>query len=689
MRTYLTAITIMVSSICYCQNQPVNEKDSLQPSILINELDEVIVTATRTRRKAENLPMPVKIIGKNQLKKTGVSRLDEILNEQTGLVTTTDQSGFQGLQMQGISSQYIMILIDGVPVVGRNSGNLDLSRLAVGNIEQVEIVKGPSSSLYGSEALGGVINIITKKPSSEKIGGDVNYTFGTFNTHESNVNLFQKKKDFGYTLFLNSLISDGYDLDKNLEGNTVDAHQNFTVGSNLSYDFSDNLKAGLKNRFYYQNTDVSGSSEESDLNIQAQLEHKINPKINLTYEGYFTNYQANQLDIDPINDEVLFESDFNQTLIRPEVRAEYNLSADKSVVGGAGITAESLDRNLFPDRVTFDSQYAYGQLSFKPVRDLEVIAGGRFDNHSEYASQFSPKIAALFKINKKLSLKASVGSGFKAPDFRQLYLDFTNSAVGYTVAGKRVEQQVLERLQNNNEILSLTVDPSELGDDLEAESSVGYNFGFDYKGRTYNFKFNAFRNDFEDLIDTRIIARKTNGQNVFGYINRHEVYTTGIETDLSLEIFENLNLSLGYQLLYAKDKAQKRAVDNGEVFARDPKTLETVRLQQSDYFGLPNQSRHLANAKLFYNIPLWQADVNVRVNYRSKYALFDTNGNGLIDKYDDSYVDGFATTNVTAGKWFGRKYYFQLIVKNIFDNEQTGLLNAPGIQISGRIQYNF
>ncbi|MBZ9777972.1 TonB-dependent receptor plug domain-containing protein [Psychroflexus sp. CAK8W] len=167
-------------------------------SLSINNLEEVVITATRTERNREDIPMPVKVLSQEVISNTGLRRADELLNEQTGITTITDQSGFQGIQMQGINSEYIMILIDNVPVVGRQSGNLDLSRLALGNIERIEIIKGPSSSLYGSEALGGVINIITQKASKSKLNFGVDAAFGSFETSDLNLSA---KQNFILCLF--------------------------------------------------------------------------------------------------------------------------------------------------------------------------------------------------------------------------------------------------------------------------------------------------------------------------------------------------------------------------------------------------------------------------------------------------------------------------------------------------------
>ncbi|SDG46568.1 TonB-dependent receptor plug domain-containing protein [Psychroflexus sediminis] len=662
-------------------------KQTTEDSLSYFDLEEVVITATRSERKRQDIPMPVTVLSREVISNTGLRRADELLNEQTGITSITDQSGFKGIQMQGINSEYIMILIDNVPVVGRQSGNLDLSRLALGNIERIEIIKGPSSSLYGSEALGGVINIITQKPSDRELDLGVDAAFGSFETSDFNLSAKQKMNTFSYAVFLNRLSSGGFDLDENLNGNTVDPFENYTFSSHLNYKFSEDLKTAINYRVFYQDIDISGESEEWDTNITSITQHKWSSKLIADYELYFTQYQANQLELDPLNGDVLFDSDFNQRMFRPELRLTYNLNSRHEVIAGIGSNFEFLDRDLFENEVRFYSQYIYAQHSFSPLQKLDLILGGRFDIHSEYDSQFSPKASAIYKLNDHIGIKSSVGSGFKAPDFRQLYLDFTNSAVGYTVIGNRVEEAVIERLQNSSQILSLTVDPENLGQPLGAESSTGVNLGLSYQKNKFDFSLNAFRNDIQNLIDTRIIARKTNGQNVFGYVNRDNIYTTGLETDLSYAFTKNLKLSLGYQLLYAFDKEAEDRIEDGEVFIRDPETLITRRLELSDYFGLPNRSRHLVNFKIHYNIPEWKAFANLRLNYRSRYALFDTNGNALIDEYDDSFVDGFSLLNLTLSKSLFKNYRFQLVGENILNNEQTGLLNLPGIRITGKIQF--
>ena len=135
------------------------------------DLKEVNVTGRTVKNNPETLvnaqysAMPVTIIDRKTIDLMGSRRLDEILIVQTGIAIVNNISGGArsvGVQMQGFGSEYIMVLIDGQPMVGRNNGNFDLSRISVSNIERIEIIKGASSSLYGSEALGGTINIITR-----------------------------------------------------------------------------------------------------------------------------------------------------------------------------------------------------------------------------------------------------------------------------------------------------------------------------------------------------------------------------------------------------------------------------------------------------------------------------------------------------------------------------------------------
>ena len=651
-------------------------------------LKEVIISATRTPRELSSLPLPVTLVDQEIIRSSGVVRLDEILIEQTGVNIVADESGFEGIQMQGISSDYILILIDGVPLIGRKAGNFDLSRMAIGNIKQIEIVKGPSSSLFGSEALGGVINIITEEPKTKKLNGNFSYRFGSFNQQDINTNIKQNSGKFKFNFFFNRLSSDGYQVDSESDPRTFYPFKNYTLHGKISNDFSKKLTGLFSFRFYdneqlsmliLNEEDFEGETQENDMNIHLKFDQNVSKKFNIDYELYFTSYNADELIQSLLTENILNDNFFNQKLLRPEIRGNLKLKSKSNFSGGIGYQYEELSRTFFDDNINFSSQYFFIQGDFYLADKLNLIAGSRFDNHSEYKSQLSPKLAFYYKANKSLALKASVGFGFKSPAFRQLYFNFTNSSVGYTVLGYNVALDKLDELIYQNQIQDVVIPRNELINSLDAESSIGYNLGISIDEPKWKLDLNFFRNDIKNLIDTRIIARKNNGQNVFSYVNFDQIFTTGLELNFNHRITEKFNINGGYQLLYAFDKVKIQQINSGEIYARETTSNKTVELSNKDYFGLVNRSRHLGNLKFFYSFTKSKLKVNLRFIYRSKYAEFDTNGNGLVDSYDTSFINGYLTTNISAIKDLSKKIDFQLgLSNNLIDYTDANTPKIPG-----------
>ncbi len=663
-------------------------------SITTNKLSEVILTATKRIKKITSVPYPVSIVSNNEIKNLGAIRLNEILNEQTGIFSVSDESGFEGIQIQGISSEYVMVLIDGFPVIGRKSGNLDLKRFTLNNVERIEILKGPSSSLYGSEAIGGVINIITKKINDKSLNGNTSFQIDSYSDTNFNINFRNGLRKIKYEFNGNGYSSKGYDINPNISGKTISPFRNFTLNNNIHYNFNDNLSLRLKNRFAWQDQDLekkindtnfSGSTIEKDLNINLRVEQKLIDKIDIIYDFYFTKFESeesidNQTSINQIPDNF-----FNQDLFKPELRVNYLLSENLIFSSGAGVNYDKLGRSFFDGNVSFNSQYVYSQIDLNIKDKIKILLGGRFDNHSEYNDQFSPKFGIKLNINQITSVKGSIGYGFKSPDFRQLYFNFTNSTIGYSVLGNKVAERELEKLKNEEQIINIFFSEKNLFTELKPESSIGYNLGVELKNSKWNFDFNIFRNDISDLIDTRVIARKKNGQNVFSYFNFDNIVTQGFELNYKYKLSTNLTFNIGYQYLLSFDKEIKESLSKGEIFGRDKISNQTIRLKISDYFGLENRSKHNLNFKIYYDSNKF--NITTRFLYKSKYALFDSNGNGLIDLYDDSFINGYVISNISIGKDLNEKINIQLGMNNLIDHTDQ---NIPGLRgFSGFIKLNY
>ena len=650
-----------------------------------NKLDEVMITATKTKRVLSSLPLNASIITSDQIQNTNANRLSEIINEELGLITVDDFGGVKGIQMQGLDSQYTLILIDNQPIVGRSAGTLDLDRISVGNIQQIEIVRGASSSLYGNEALAGVINIITKDPSYG-FAGSISSSVKTHTTIDNNINLNFGNDKFKSSLFYNHFSSDGYDLDANDVLRTVNKFENSTTQLKLSYPINDKFEVKFNFRNFTQTIDniasssLSGESSTDEENINLSLVHQ-KENINTRLDIYFSNYFADEY-LNDENGNLHSESFFDQIIFKPELKSEFRTKKNNTIVVGLGNKKESLNRTYFDIKPTQNSIFTYFQYDFNPSEKINLIIGSRFDNTQEYNSQLSPKFSGIYKFNKDLSLKFSSGYGFKAPEFRQLYFNFTNSTQGYSVIGYNVVQDVINQLINEGQISNIIVSLDNFNDKLKAESSFSLNFGIDYQlNSKTNINLNVFNNSTQNLIDVQVIANKTNGQNIFSYYNINRVSTYGLELNSDYEINKDLSILLGYQLLYAYDLDAQKAFENGEVFARLTPQSNAFRLKKSDYYGLYNRSRHMGSFKINHKNPKKRLSSSLRIIYRSKYGLFDTNSNNYLDKYDQ-FVDGYFTANTTLIKKFD-KIDITAGIENILNYKDVQNISS----LSGRIYY--
>ena len=157
----------------------------------------------------------------------------------------------------------IQVLIDGVPIVGRLSGNLNLDRLNLNNIQRIEIVKGPSSSLFGSAAIGGVINLITKKDLKNKLKINLAQSVATNKSYDTDLILSKKINKTDLSFSLNRYTTEGYDLGFNDDINTVDPYSNNSLTSTIKNQFNKSTSIILFNRFFKQKTNFFKSKRDS------------------------------------------------------------------------------------------------------------------------------------------------------------------------------------------------------------------------------------------------------------------------------------------------------------------------------------------------------------------------------------------------------------------------------------------
>lgn len=651
-------------------------KNQQDTTYLRDQLEGVVVSATRMEQSLRDVPVPVTVINKEAIARMGALRLNEVLAEQTGIQVIQDHGA--GVQVQGLSTDYVLILIDGEPVVGRTKGNLDLSRFVVGNIERIEIVKGPSSSLFGSEAMGGVINIITKKGRTD-FNGSLRARYRKYNTLDLSAEAGQQRARLGWYFFANHMRSDGYFAEgaTSKVTKTVAPFTGNTFSGRLSYKTGKKTELVLNARVYNEDqkndktVSLNGAdhllkekTNRKDLSFSPTFYWNRAPGRKLQVKNYITSFQTGTLYRFDADGGVYDDSYFKQFFNRTEAQYDHRFNERHITTVGIGNVFEGVDATRYESRNNFNQIYVFGQHQWQVLEDLNIIGGFRYDKHNQYADRFSPKLAAGWNINKIVSIQASVAGGYKAPTFEQLLLNFTNPTVGYTVLGTNVAADNIRKLEQEGQIQEILIDPATIGG-IKAETSIAYNFGLKIQpDEKVLLQFNAFRNNISNLIDFNTIAIKTNQGAIYSYFNRNQVFTQGIEANGTFKVNRNIELNIGYQYLDAKDQEVWDKVRSGKIYYRDEQNIDQ-KVAASAYGGLYNRSRHTGNVKLNYNNIRYGFDLSLRGMYRSRFGNgIDVNGNGILDD-DREYVAGYQLWNLSARKHF-KAFNLEAGLNNIF-----------------------
>ncbi|MEO9020805.1 MAG: TonB-dependent receptor [Ginsengibacter sp.] len=675
-----------------------------QADSVTRSLDEVVVTATRTENKVSNIPLPIQVISAKSIQLSGSQKLIDILQMQSGLVIANNPLGTalqgypnpfgDGIQMQGLDPAYTLILVNGEPLVGRNAGIINLGRIAIGNIKQIEIIRGPATCLYGSDALAGVINIITEDPVKNSADFQVHYA--TNNTLGLTGSATIKHNKIALELFVNRYSSDGYDLDKNIYGKTIDPFVDYSAAAKLTYQINDKNKLTLSARYFsekqfnnyiiYPESEpaiVTGTTIESDKSLFANWQHKVNGKLNYTTSLYTTSYTNNAAAFLKKSDSLYEKIQLTEWMVRPEVQVNIGKDPAALLVTGTGYSLENVNSTRYGSVKELNSWYLFVQKQIHLKEKTNIIVGARYDKNELYPSQISPKLAIAYKLQPDIILKGSIGAGFKAPDFRQQFLSFSNSLIGYTIFGASELSNGLETLQKSGQINpDINLLPYQQNRDLSPERSIGINLGVDYTISNHTvLKINLFRNDISNLIESyNLPFNKINNQAIYSYTNLDKVFTEGLEANFTYNFNKNFFLNTGYQYLIAKDKEILHKIREGTMYKRDPYTNVTTLVTKSEYKGLYNRSRNTANLRFQYNNIQYKANAFITVKYRGRYGFSGLNnfynGNDILDD-DREFIKGFVLMNATISKDLNRweiqggmenilNYTNKLLMPNIF-----------------------
>jgi len=706
-KDYVEIITLNGQSVLPIQIE-------MEPGVDLKEVN--VISRTKESSNPENLvnarysAMPVTVIDRKTIELMGSRRLDEVLKEQTGIAIVNNISGGArsvGVQMQGFGSEYIMVLIDGQPMLGRNNGNFDLSRISVSNIERIEIIKGASSSLYGSEALGGTINIITRHGVIDP-QMQASLSYGSLNivdaTLEGETPFLENKGTVN--LAANYYRTDGYNTNsKYIQGTTSPPYDNYSLQGRSRYQVNEKSFLGLSGRYGLRRSfmqkdfglgHISGDNQdEQDLNLSVSFDHRFNSQFRSITRYYLTYYTADMSVAWQENNSSVSQDVFKQTLHRLEQQFSYSGNNTYQLVGGFGGSIENMNDVALNGVNSLETMFSYVQGEWTPFEKLKAVGGLRYDHTNNFGGRLNPSFGLQYFISPKLTFKAGVGTGFKAPDFKTNYLVFYNSNSNYLVIGNAVLAPTLEQLQKDgqiSEIRQYVLDQT--AGNLQAEKSTSYNAGLIFEPlKKFKVEGGGFYHRITNQINSIQVATGSNNRIIYTYQNLPEAVNKGFELSLKLSPIKNLEISAGYQYLIAKDLSVKDSIRAGKwpysQNIHDPATGNSYKPRPSDYWGIENRSRHMANSSIFYrNNPL-KMNANLRVNFRGKYPFGDRNGNQFIDKYD-IFVKDYWLFNASIDKQLLKDHLnIRFTADNIFDYTDPLMPGQPGRILLLGISYRF
>ncbi len=492
-------------------------------------LDEVVVTAQSQATSVENAVQKVTVINSDQIQRSGANNLSDILTYQTGIRLSQDNVLGSSMDLGGISGQNVKILVDGVPVIGRQNGNVDLSQINLNNVERIELVEGPLSVNYGTNALAGTVNIITKKKGHKGFTAEIIPYYETIGNYNLSGLVAVNRNGHNITLDGGRNYFDGwtgndpfieFPKERLADTNRVKtwkpkeqyfagarySHHNERWTTSVFGKYFDELiiNRGMPSAPYYETAfDDYYHTQRMDVGWTNDfLFKKSKLRVLLAYNDFKRTKNTYFEDLTTL-DEVLAQttgaqdtSRFNQFTGRFIYNGElgkklaYQVGADLNHSSGWGRRIEAGQQEI--------GDYAgFVTVDWKLMDSLTIKPGVRYAYNTAYASPLIPSLNILHRI-KRFSIRGSVAHGFRAPDLKELYMDFVD--VNHNITGNQ---------------------------DLQAEDSWNYSLFVNWmkltkKNAMLKLEYGAYYNDIDNLITLGIVDN-----NAYTYINIGEYSTIG------------------------------------------------------------------------------------------------------------------------------------------------------------------
>lgn len=605
----------------------------------VYSLDPVVVTATRTEESIKDVPASTEVVTQKDFKRVGAYSVRSALKLATNLDLAEAGMTGNAVRIRGMDSAQTLILVNGQRMAGEDAGETanvyELDRFNLSDVDRIEIVRGASSALYGSDAMGGVINIITKKPADAgmTVGAAVgtrennNYYHydlgqqgkfnGSFDANFSKIRKYSLTGD-GNTALYGPRQNFNFDGEYTLsEGRSINANLGY-MKEKLRGNYADNPGYGYKNRYQLFNNErksagvaYQAKTGDSDFFIRAYY-NQLNKDNDTSNNGKFSNfdraiyktYVVEAQDTTRLSDEhrLTFGGDYRK-LQYEGTRVKGSNSHDVTV---GGIT-----KNMSTTEMTFYS--AFVQDEWTPSEKWLIVPAIRYDHSDKYGSFTAPKVGVTYKFNDHFRFKTNYGKGFRAPSLSQLYMDAMPMGPMYHILGNP---------------------------DLKPEKSVDWDAGVEGEFGNAFGSITYFHNKVTDLIGSYTLSGSfQNPPLVSTYINVNKATLEGIEAELGYHLTNRWTLKGTWNYLDAKDDESNERIDGR---ARHYGTVQLL-YDNEDPYGVSGIFWYqYANSYLFdgkdYDYNLFNISVNKKWGDRlSAYVGLD---NIFNKELPDIYIAG-------------------------------------------------
>lgn len=529
---------------------------------LVTTLEDIVVTATKTPHSLKDVPVETIVITRKDIERTNAQNLMDVLKNIPGIDTSVHDDVFgtytwrATLHGLNFNDGYGLILIDGQRAMGcGQSGGMGeygvgLNQIPVDMIERIEVVKGPSSALYGSDAVAGVINIITRKiPRKAVAGAGVSYGWYKIKEKEKNGKV-TKPSDYGHDRNLSRshvsfgnrisdrigyLLSYAYDSAEDIGQEPIKSYRHSFMGK-VNVELTNKLDFHLKGEASkYEKMDnrdedsyrISGGIDFRPSNAQclSLKGYKYVWDFTHGYPGYSYGYKHGNVGYDQCEIQYTwYSSEWNTLTLGGEVQRQ-----------PIDYTIENSDGSTIRVKKDVHTSSLYAQDEITLFKTLTLVGGARYDHHSTFGNELNPKFSLMYKFSQDTILRASVGKAFKSPTIRQLYYEAPYRHGSYYCKSNP---------------------------DLKAEKAIGYTASVEkwLLRKALMINLGYFRNDVDDMVIREDTGTTYNGLPLKIYKNVEKAWTQGIEVMCKTYLSEEFNASVAYTYTDSENKETGKAL---------------------------------------------------------------------------------------------------------------------------------